>query len=736
MPRRRPNDLSDLFSPGTAGDLLFELNLRAARIRVETLREFAPALYSSEDFRDVVTAWRVTGFDQSFARIAELEKRAAQEARRTRLSPDERERAELRDRIRNSFGRVELRGLQLSERILQDIEHVYVPLHIAEEQEHLIVIDSQDAVTRRTERIDIRIALEHAPRLLILGAPGSGKSTLIGFLAVSAVSGGRGDTENKTLPFVVLARSLLTAREISPRIVAEQNGVSVQFVERALASGDALVLVDGLDESIAAADSLLESLGRLANRAHKTTRWLVTSRVLGAPEAETIERSGFQARSLLPMTRSEIQEFVYLWCHAAETSVTYDRRIAMARADAAASDLLSRLDRTPTVTKLVENPLLCSVVCTLHRFLGQRIPERRAALYEAAANLLLYDWDRSKFDADAIIGKLDATQKRALLAALAFEMHRRQVAEISARELVDLFKKGLPEVGADDSNANAIVEEIRTRSGLLVERGPGVYGFSHLTFQEYFTACEVVRHQAWSALCASASSPWWHEVIVLAAGVPGANASDLVEGLLTWGDVGLVLAAQCIDAATTVSQELRQRVAAEIRILIPPRNSLEIDRLVAVGPTCGPIVLEMLNTSVQKSAICPLLPVVEMLGLVGAVPALERIVERPGGIFSDEQSAHRVITHELSPGVGVAVKFVVGVDLHAALTLLSLAHVSERALKSCISLAERGKFRLLTDLAEGDVSLTGQQKRVIDAALKERIAARKRSAKSRAPKRE
>jgi hypothetical protein len=77
--------------------------------------------------------------------------------------------------------------------------------------------------------------------------------------------------------------------------------------------------------------------------------------------------------------------------------------------------------------------------------------------------------------------------------------------------------------------------------GLLVEQGPGMYGFLHLTLAEYFAAWELVRSGELEALVRDpkqAFLPEWREVILLAAGELGVNRADdarldhLVEALI------------------------------------------------------------------------------------------------------------------------------------------------------------------------------------------------------------
>ena len=58
------------------------------------------------------------------------------------------------------------------------------------------------------------------------------------------------------------------------------------------------------------------------------------------------------------------------------------------------------------------------------------------------------------------------------------------------------YIRNLPDTSADvealQLDSEAVLKSIEAQHGLLVERARGIYSFSHLTFQEYFTAREIV----------------------------------------------------------------------------------------------------------------------------------------------------------------------------------------------------------------------------------------------------
>jgi predicted NACHT family NTPase len=63
-----------------------------------------------------------------------------------------------------------------------------------------------------------------------------------------------------------------------------------------------------------------------------------------------------------------------------------------------------------------------------------------------------------------------------------------------------------------------VLKSIEAQHGLLVERARGIYSFSHLTFQEYFTARYFVESsdpQALENLSSHITEKRWREVFLL-----------------------------------------------------------------------------------------------------------------------------------------------------------------------------------------------------------------------------
>ncbi len=477
----------------------------------------------------LIGRWAAATFDDGFREVDEFAIRCANEshdrdkASETGLVAIERD---YRREVARLHGSIEIRGLQTSARVLQSMDLVYVPLFVEDGSREPDVIKIAKGIeVRRIPRERVEAVLVRHATAVIVGAPGSGKSTLVSYLALRAVS-----DDPAVLPLVVPVRSL-AGRPLDEATIAAVAGCDPSLVRSALEERRALVLVDGLDEIVGGADALSAPLQALAN-AHPGNRFVATSRPIAGVEGGGVSVPGFATLHLQPLTRDEVYDCIERWCRAAERSLQKDELRADADAKRAADDLKERVRRSRPVERLAETPLMCSVLCIVHRFLGQRIPERRAGLYEACTNVLLYEWDRAKFPDGALVGKLDAQQKRTVLAGVAVAMHRERVAEVPVDRVIVMAER-LEGIGAVAADARGILEEIRDRSGLLVERSPGMFGFSHLTFQEYLTAFELAAsEEGIREMLAHHQEPWWHEVIALSAGMAGPRAAALVRGLL------------------------------------------------------------------------------------------------------------------------------------------------------------------------------------------------------------
>jgi hypothetical protein len=666
-----------------------------------------------KEARRLVRRWAAAGFPDGFSEAEEFEIRCAREHDLVvALDSGDMElvlevyEKEYRRQVIEQFGRIELRGIQTAHRVRYDLEQMYVPLHL-EPRPEVIENKGERVITAPTRlRIPVREALQRHRHVLIVGAPGSGKSTLVGYLATRAAAGHLADeteTASESLPFVITVRAL-NEPSLTPRRIADHVSCPVSVVQRALGQKRAFLLIDGLDEAPQEnREKLVAAILRFESR-QEEARIVVTSRLAGPPGAVEKSLPSLHAFELKELTQTEVGEFIDKWCLAAEISARRDTSEAEKEAAKAAADLKRRLDLSYAVQKIAVNPLLVTILCVVHRFLGRTIPEHRVTLYQKCTDALLYEWDQAKFPEGAAVGYLNADAKRYLLMSVARAIHERHTAEIEDREVVQHFAKRLPDLGRPVSDAKLIVEEIRDRSGLLVERRPGYFAFSHLTFQEYLCALEFVRTKEIGELVGHYKDPWWHEVIVLAA--PGAGGGIVPRKLLARKNAAAIfLAAQCLETEVEMPLGVRESVENALQKLVPPKDPTAAFALSTVGVVVAPVLAKALS---QHKDERPLI----MLALddVDYFPSLPAIADCAG----DTQPGLMHI--ELGPRD----VWKLSVGGHATLILMFEAVSSELALRLLKNAAYQTPLRDLERLEMFSRDFTFVVRSALRNALKER----------------
>lgn len=540
--------------------------------------------------------------------------------------------------VRGEYSRVQIRGLgNIGEIKALSLDVLYVGMSLARfatETDRFSRATAAGALNTSIgspavpETTNILSVLRTHPRFVLLGAPGAGKSTAVQFLAMRAALGDTSDssqTLSDLVPFLVRVKSLAdfaalpsaqTLASLSCPLLASTEASELSLA--ALRSGRALVIIDGLDEceiegagtTQPAANPIQSERKRLVEwieglaKAYPHARIVATARPVGYRIGE-LSAAGFAEYQLLPLSSVQQESFVNQWCLAVERTMTPDDAAdAVSRAKIVATDLMRRVDQAKSVRSLAYNPLMLSVICILHRYRGERLPERRIDLLNECLNVLLYDWRSAQGVKKSVIGDLDSRQLRSLLEPLAWKMTLEGRDQVSEDELVAIFHTHLPELSQPTSRALQITTIIRDRTGVLVEIGPKTYAFMHLLFQEYLAAAECARRRdAYDLLLTNANNPRWREIIPMAvAAVPG-NQEMLIRGLLH--KEALELAVACVNTLDRISPLVRDEVAASLARagseLRKDFSKESLERLVAVGTIQSTVSILKLLTSLPTA---------------------------------------------------------------------------------------------------------------------------------------
>jgi hypothetical protein len=389
-------------------------------------------------------------------------------------------------------------------------------------------------------------------RLVILGDPGSGKSSLLRYLALEWAEERTGGVlvHPKLVLLIELrdyahwtchgAKSFLLYWHEGP-VFHRINQLALD--EYLKSAADVELLLDGLDEIFDEDQRkwVLNDLQRFADEYSKV-RIILTSRVIGYEKSQQrLTELGFRHFILQDLEDDQIKTFLERW-HQETFTNDRDRQRKLALVEEA-------IRKTRAIRELAGNPLLLTLMAILNR--QQELPRDRARLYERAAQLLMLDWKtellEERFPQMKQVG-IGFDDKAAMLRAVALHMQTAVSGArgniITRRDLERIlleYLTGTLLVERPRGLADALVEQLRGQNFILCDVGNNHYAFVHRTFLEYFCAEAFVQQFEASLDLAYLRDQvfgphWqdegWHETLCLIAGIVGKKSPDHVKQIV------------------------------------------------------------------------------------------------------------------------------------------------------------------------------------------------------------
>ncbi|WP_052424259.1 NACHT domain-containing protein [Nonomuraea candida] len=447
-------------------------------------------------------------------------------------------------------------------------------------------------------------ALGRGRRMLLRGEAGGGKSTLLRRLAVMAARGEfEGDLSgwNGCVPFLVKLRSHADRELPRPERLLDLTAgplaglMPAGWAHRQLASGRALLLIDGVDELTGNQRRAIRPWLRGLLAEFPRIRVVVTSRP-SAASASWLDEEGFTPAYLERMTPADTRALVEHWHEAIRGAG--DLPCPPEHLPVVQARLLSHLESAPHLRALAATPLLASMLCALNLDRASQLPPDRMGLYAAALEMLL-----ERRDAERVVPSygevpLNRPQKIQVLQELAWQLsvtNRVELARPAALAWVNRAVAAMPRVRA---TGEQVLGYLLERSGVIREPVPGRIDFVHRTVQEYLTARAAAEVGDIEPLVSNAHRDQWREVVIMAAGhANGPLREELLGGLLARiaaeprhaRRLKIVLCG-CLETLPSVPERLREAVDGCLGDLIPPRD-LAAARSLALA---GQVVLDRL----------------------------------------------------------------------------------------------------------------------------------------------
>jgi len=425
------------------------------------------------------------------------------------------------------------------------------------------------------------LAAPHA-QLVLLGDPGSGKSTVLRYLVVSIaealLSGAttapadlRG-WEGKPLPVPIFCPLAPIAKNLSDDPGSDLDHLVSAVIYTVTGSshsreglratllkswrlGGVLLCFDGLDEVSSTLETTragtMSRRERIAVALHQLNQEMGDSRVVVTCRTRPYEYDRawqfphpWRVRRIAPFAFGQVRFFVEHWYAQSSNipSAAFNREESAARVD----ELLQAIQANAGLRAICTSPLLLTIVVLLH-FNQKQLPSERAEVYEDLVELLLdrWEWVRSNergqvrhisFSERLNLPLLRIRDLRSALNAIAFQAHRTAkdgrgvIAETQLYELLeDRFRIAIDADYPERVKRHVWTEKVElflellvAESGLIQPDSDGAYVLPHLTFEEYLAACHLAEQQyaglELAYACWSEGGDRWREPLLLMMG--------------------------------------------------------------------------------------------------------------------------------------------------------------------------------------------------------------------------
>ncbi|MDJ0635351.1 MAG: NACHT domain-containing protein [Xenococcaceae cyanobacterium MO_188.B29] len=431
-------------------------------------------------------------------------------------------------KYRSRYGSLKVLGMSKGLRL----ESVYTPLHFKKD----VNIGEFGTVTLLEDRYrdsqELGLSMNNCRSengmtiandnqyLMVLGTPGSGKSTFLRRIGLEAFKGEQGELSHNCIPVLLEFKQINTENIDLIEAIAEEFThfgfpSSKEFATKLLEQGKLLILLDGLDEVRKCfTNAVMNEIDDLVTL-YEQNRFIVSCRIA---EYRSNFKHDFQVIELADFDDKQIEQFIKNWF------------ISEPKTAEKCWETLNQ-DNNKAAKELAQTPLLLTFLCLVYSR-NLNFPIKRSRLYNKALDILLEEWAAEKRVLQEDIYKgLHTDLEKAMLAEIAYEGFNKDELFFQRQHLVERIQDFLADTVDNPQfiDGKKILKAIAAQQGILVKRAENIYSFSHLTLQEYLTAQYISQKDSriQELVTNQLTEERWREVFFLVAGIKD-NASEML----------------------------------------------------------------------------------------------------------------------------------------------------------------------------------------------------------------
>lgn len=358
----------------------------------------------------------------------------------------------------------------------------------------------------RGHKREIKDVISDRHNIFIYGDPGSGKTTCLQWIALKCC---QGEILPGCAPIFIGARSFSTITKnetLEDRInrIFDQWECSSGERQEILDSGQAAFIFDGVDEIASSEREYIEAnIDRLL-REYPQCRFIFSSR-LGRNFSFS---DNFQKTIITPLQKAQIRQFIENWYGQPGKDKTL------------AAQMLRKLQSKAYsgIRELAQRPVLLDLLCAAFEN-NADLPRRRFEVLRSGISLMM----RKNISIEegghsfATLRELDIRNILCNVASHFFLKHQIIFSTQEVERIIQNYYETAYKVERSLVPDRQILQGIEQSSGLLVRWADNFCTFSHLTFQEFFTADNLVRNNRYHEVYEHLEQPRWYFVIGMIA---------------------------------------------------------------------------------------------------------------------------------------------------------------------------------------------------------------------------